>query len=202
MPHPIPEGMTSTMLLDQLIDYLKTQTGKAFVTIDEYAGEFNSTEIGRLGFNSPAVLVTLLGWKPPVASSRLGGPRAARARVAAFIVTKDGKGRVSRMRAAAERAELICGLLPAWRPTGCINAVSGIEAQNLYSAAVDKGGLSLWSVTWWQDIQWRYDPPALSDLTDLQEIDIASIAHTSVPAPLPSVDPLPISHDVTLAPTE
>jgi phage gp37-like protein len=193
----------SALLLDAVIAHVRAAFTTAEVReVRPYAGEFSGTEVEQVSFNAPAILVTLLGWKPG-GSERLTGRNVRVARLAAFVVTKNATGREARMREAMLLSERLCMVINAWVPDQPAALEIGpredeAQAQNLYGRAVDAKGLALWLVEWRQACK-PLLPPA--QMWDLLAIDITD--HTrqgTVPATIAPPGTLSVTEDVRFNP--
>lgn len=165
----------SAALLQAAVDHIRTGfTRQEVATVQVYGGEFSAAEVTRLSFSCPAVLVTVLGWQPTGADSRLRGKHARAVRLAAFVVTKHVR-REDRMAEAMTIAGRLCVLLRRWVPANSlpINAAplnDAPTAENLYGRAVDEQGMALWLVDWTQDAEPK--PGEGAELFDLVRVDI------------------------------
>lgn len=175
----VPE-LKGLQLLDALKDEIKAKAGKLFTSVEDYGGQFDEDEIGAKSFNAPAAFTACLGWrKVPKSGGYLTGRYVWELRLAVFIVTKE-KTREARMRAAMARAEVVSRLVNGWDQPACAGKAEGVMAENLYNRKLDKQGLALWMVAWWQEAEF---PKVLPELHDLVEVDMETHAVTSVPAP-------------------
>ncbi|MCT9014615.1 DUF1834 family protein [Cupriavidus gilardii] len=172
--------LKSLELLDTLKDEIRAKAGKLFDTIEDYGGQFDEDEVSAKSFNAPAAFTACLGWRKVLKSGTyLSGRYVWELRLAVFIVTKE-KTREARMRAAMSRAEVVSRLVNGWAQPECTGKPEGVMAENLYNRKLDKQGLALWMVAWWQEAEF---PKALPELRDLVAVDIETNAVTSVPAP-------------------
>ncbi len=189
----------SARLLDAIKDRIKQRTGKLFVQVEDYGGEFSAEEIDHKSFTAPAAFVSCLGWQKVPQGKYLGGKHIWRGRIAIFVATKDAK-RDARMRNAMLRADVLTTLFSDWQPDKHANICAGkaenISAENLYSRNVDKKGLALWMVDWWQEIEMA--PPVLP-LPDLEKVALHSTAQTSVDAALnPAPTEITVTHQLEM----
>lgn len=190
----------SAVLLQAAVDLIRDHfTKQEVATVDRYGGEFNAAEVERLSFASPAVLVTVLGWRPPTERSRLRGRHARAVRLAAFVVSKKA-ARSERMAEAMTLASRLGVLLRTWVPRATLPIhVAALQdapsAENLYTAAIDKQGLALWLVDWWQDAEPK--PGDGAELFDLVRVDIHDTTHQgAAPAPVPGPTGLVVTEQV------
>jgi phage gp37-like protein len=203
----------SALLLERVIAEVRAQfTRQEAATVQAYGGEFSAQEIDKLSFNSPAILITVLGWSPhvPDATSRLATRQARDARLAAFVVTKHAK-RELRMQQAMLLAEKLALVLRAWRPECLAGDAMQMdvlteepECENLYGRAVDKAGLALWLVSWRQVVS-----PLATDapLGDWLRLELESLARAAAPAAAPTpvppelIDKPVVTHELDIATT-
>lgn len=157
--------MSAVALLDQAVAFVRASfTKQQVVTVRAYAGEFSAAEVGKVSYNCPAILVTLLGWKKPGPDSRLTGRHAKNHRLVAFVVTKNAKSREARMAEAMALAEALSVVLRQWMPMQQEPYKSALQAldvtvlglddeascENLYNRTIDEQGQALWMVDWYQ----------------------------------------------------
>ncbi|MCW5300871.1 hypothetical protein DXT88_22115 [Herbaspirillum lusitanum] len=174
--------MNSGKLLDEIKTHIKANTVKLFATIEDYGGEFSSDEIDVKSFNAPAVFVAALGWRKIERGKTLGGKEIWRARIALFVATKHSD-RNKRMREAMERTEVLTALFQGWRAEICSGPPEEIMAENLYNRAVDKKGMALWMVGWWQEVEFKkQQQPNAPVLPDMKQVEISTTGKTHVPA--------------------
>lgn len=183
----------SVVLLDQVKAYIRASFSKTeAVTVEAYAGEFGAPDMEKVSYTCPAIFVTVLGWQPLHEGHRMTSKYARSVRVAAFVVAKHAK-RDQRMRGAMALAEKLCLVMRQWMPdnsTATLINVGPLEddatAENLYSAAVDKLGQSVWLVDWHQAVK----PIAGSDgkpaLYDWLTVAIEDTARITEPAAAPA----------------
>lgn len=195
----------SSQLLDAAVSYLRASFTRAQVAeLRAYGGEFNAAEVMATSYSCPAVLVTVLGWRPQPQPQRLAGRFVRAARLAAFVCFKHAQ-REERLRGAALLAEALCIKLKAWKPddTGLQVDIASLHveptAENLYGRAIDAKGQALWLVTWEQEFRsLRPD----SELYDLLAIEIESLAVQGNPPATPADDgPAPtVTHELNFTP--
>ncbi|OYZ76088.1 MULTISPECIES: hypothetical protein [unclassified Polaromonas] len=209
--------MSAVALLDQAVAFIRASfTKQQVVTVRPYAGEFSATEVGKVSYNCPAILVTLLGWKKPGAESRLTGRHAKNHRLVAFVVTKNAKSREARMAEAMALAESLSVVLRQWMPMQQQPYKSALEAldvtvlglddeascENLYNAAIDKEGQALWMVDWYQCAKGKIPlgpgRPAVDyeNLPPLTTVELTHDTHVNqIPPAPPSGDAAPTVTD-------
>lgn len=189
----------------QLLDAVLAQVRVIFsrdevLTVEEYGGQFDATEVSQASFSCPAVFVAILGWRPMKDSTRLTGKHLRQYRLAAFVVTKHPK-RELRMRQAMLIADKLGLGLKRWVPdAGPMLNIGALEdeatAENLYSRAIDTKGLALWLVDWRQCTQPGASGP--EQVYDLVSIELADLVHQGR-LPAPAAPPPPaILHPVTV----
>ncbi|KAB7624323.1 hypothetical protein [Alkalilimnicola sp. S0819] len=139
---------------------------------EAHGGRFDEKELRRYALRAPAVLVAVRRI-PALAAENEITPTLT---CAAFVVTRDARGR-PRDAAGLALVEALLqvvanntwGLDWAHRP-------QRLEADNLYSAALDKQGVALWGVAWQQavDLAPEVDSATLADfITHHQDYDLA-----------------------------
>jgi len=196
MSYELPELATSD-LLKTLNASIQTKLGRFFKDVTIYGGEFGVDDVPRLSFDCPAALSTCVGWRKKAVGSYLSGFDVWEVRVAVFVVTKGAK-REQRLQDAMDRAELISRLTRDWRGEGCLGKPEGQVAENLHSPKLDKAGLALWMVAWWQEAAFPHRLP-LPELPELDEIDIDSSASPVATEAAPPVLPdLVVEHEVRM----
>lgn len=157
--------MSAVILLEQAVAFVRASFPKSRVAeVREYAGEFSAAEAKGVSYNCPAILITVLGWKPTGEGERLTGRHAKNHRMAAFVVTKHAKSREARMKEAMVIAEDLAVLLRQWAPMAQEPYATAIKAlgltivgldqeatcENLHNPAIDAQGQALWLVDWYQ----------------------------------------------------
>jgi len=171
-------------LLDALKAEIKAKTGKLFLSVEDYGGQFDEDEIDAKSFTAPAAFTACLGWRKVPKGTYLSGKYVWEARIAVFIVTK-GASRPQRGRDALIRADAVTRIVTAWSQPQCIGRPEAVMAENLYSRKLDKKGLALWMVGWWQEVEFEHGMPIVApeDMPELSQVVIESTAATQVPAP-------------------
>lgn len=194
----------SVLLLNAAVDYIRAQYTRAEVAeVRPYGGEFSGAELQHTSYNCPAILVTVLGWKPEPQSRRLGGRDVRGVRMAAFVVCKHAK-QAQRMAQAMTLAERLCLDLKAWTPLqlDLPMAIGPLEqepvAENLYGRAIDAKGQALWLVGWEQCVKPTVPLPQLYDLLAIEIDDITHQGTAPVPSPAPA-PALVVTEDVAFA---
>lgn len=205
--------MSAVALLDEAVAFIRASfTRQQVATVRPYAGEFSASEMPKISYNCPAILITVLGWKDPESGSRLTGRHAKKHRVVAFVLCKNSKSREARMTEAMAISEALCVVLRQWAPmtqepyAARLNAlgvtVMGLDgeatAENMYGRAVDDAGQALWMVDWYQCAKGVIPlgpvRPAVAydDLPALEHVVIEDSVHVNqTPATPPSGDAAP-----------
>lgn len=169
----------SALLLQATQAYLREQfPPKDLATLQPYGGEFGGEDLGKVSFNCPAILLTVLGWQPvPTGQgSRLVGRNVRNVRMAAFVAFKHAK-REARMLGAMNLADRLSQALTRWRPNTQAQPYTlapldeDAACENLYGQKVDKAGMALWLVDWQQAVT-PAPGTSWSDLHDLLHIEI------------------------------
>lgn len=197
----------SATLLDQTISYLRAQfTREQVADVRPYGGEFNAAEVGQLSYNCPALLVTVLGWKPDHSSERLPGRDVRGVRMACFVAFKHAE-RTKRMQGAMLLAQMVALKLKAWKAgalAGLPEALAPLEeeptAENLYGRAIDAKGQALWLVSWEQCVKPLVPVGTLYDLLAVEIIDTTRQGVAPDPAPGPAAPALVVTEEVNFAP--
>lgn len=190
----------SAHLLAAAIDHVRASFTRAQVAeVRTYGGEFSGDELAQIPFRPPAILLTVLGWRPVHKGHRLTGRMAREVRMAAFVVS-NLVDREKRMSQAMQIAEALCIALRTWAPDSTDQPVllAGLDddphAENLYGRAVDAKGLALWLVDWRQCVKPVLELPQLFDLTAIDITD-HTVQGTGAAAPAPGVAPT-VTEDV------
>jgi len=114
----------------------------------EHGGSIDLTELKRIATKTPALMVSCLG----IPSQEMqGGTNACDVQFALFVVAAN-TGKAARDIAALAMVEAIMVDLPTTCFVGANKVPRGIAATNLYSAALDKQGVSLWAIRWRQEV--------------------------------------------------
>lgn len=196
----------SVLLLDQVIAHVRGAfTVSEVREVRAYAGEFSGTEIPQVSFSAPAILITVLGWKPS-RNSRLTGRNVRLVRLAAFIVTKNATNREARMRDAMLLSERLGITLSLWVPSDTAALSIGpleadAQAQNLYSRAVDDKGLALWMMDWEQACKPLLQPAQMWDLLAIEITDHTRQGLIPGSAAPTATGPLKVTEDVRFTTT-
>lgn len=112
----------------------------ALGTLKTHSGRFGLAEVKRLANATPAVLVSVLRLtKQPSAIARWN------ATMALFVLTRDQLD-LPRDESAISISEFLCHWLDG-RQFVYGQAVTDIDAQNLYASELESLGLSLWGIT-------------------------------------------------------
>lgn len=137
--------MTLIELRTAIITDLQTRLG-AGVKVAGHGGRFGADELQRYGAVAPAALVSILGLADLQAQ---GSTIDATVACAVLIVTADRPGLARDLGALA----IVTTLAPALPGNDFgldISGATGVRADNLYSATVDKLGVALWALSWRQ----------------------------------------------------
>lgn len=164
--------MTLSEILDTIAAAIRAAL-PALKSCEAHGGRFDAQELMRVAAKAPALFVAITR----VNNLRLEyGERKAELMFAGFIVTKDTPG-ADRAQMALTILQALAGIIPdnRWNIDGAESLPTNIEAQNLFSAALDKKGVAMWAISWRQTfaIAQEVDVAALNDfLTAHIEHDI------------------------------
>lgn len=196
----------SVVLLNAAVEHIRAAFTRTDVAeVRAYGGEFSGAELDHTSYTCPAVLVTVLGWKPELQSRRLGGRDVRNVRMAAFVVAKHAK-REARMAQAMTLAERLCLVLKAWQPLqlDLPTALGPLEAEpvaeNLYGRAIDAKGQAMWLVGWDQCVKPTVPLPQLYDLLAVEIDDTTHEGIAPVPSPAPAAAGLQVTEAVAFSP--
>lgn len=196
----------SAFLLTAVLDRLRGAFTRAdLAEVRAYGGEFNSAEFDSTSYTCPAVLVTVLGWKPEPQSRRLSGRDVRSVRMAAFVVAKHAK-REARLTVAMTLAERVAMVLRQWHPGDLDLPVllGPLEAEpvceNLYSRAIDAKGQAMWLVSWEQCCKPLVPPSQLYDLLSIDITDTTRQGTAPETTAPPAPTPISVSEQVDFAP--
>lgn len=127
-------------------------------TVERHIGRFNEPDDIKHWMSSKDGGIRICAQRV-VAMQNQGSRLIGTVEFAAFVFCADQFGY-----AKDQRAELIAGRLAkalmikgGWVGTSASSAPEGARMDNLYTTAIDKLGLAIWSVTWRQD--WPLDEP-------------------------------------------
>lgn len=115
-----------------------------------HRGPFTLADVKRIATRSPALVVACLGMPR---ASREGVFTVCEAAWGVFVITTDKAG-IKRDDLSMTLAESVTALVSTERWGGhAMKAASDISSANLYSVALDKEGVALWSVRWRQAVE-------------------------------------------------
>jgi hypothetical protein len=162
--------ITFTAIRDSAIEQIKTAFagygGKLYVAA--HPGRFDEAEIKRLAARAPAILTSFMRYSDGGHSIDFVSWVTCRA---------DGKDRLY-----DGALNLVSALIPVIRDLDCewsMDRPDGIEAECLYSGALDQINVTLWGVRW----RWRVQEPVLENgeggvpLFDLGDFEGYDAAH-------------------------
>lgn len=126
----------------------------------EHGGTFDLGELKRVATRMPAVVIVCLGVTD---FERQAGAVIANSIFAAFVVAANTL-KAQRDVAALALVEEIAVELPfqTWDHKAA-KAPTGVVATNMYSAALDKEGVTIWAIRWNQQVQLEHRTPAEYD---------------------------------------
>lgn len=150
--------------------------------VDSHGGRIDLAELRRFAAAAPAVFVAVLGVADAERTST--GEFVLTASVAAFLVTIDKPGQ-PRDAAGLTLATAILQVVPGndWGLEE-VGLPESIRAENLYTSAMDKAGVTLWGVTWRQKFYaGALTPAVLDDLKTFHaDWDVGETANTPEPS--------------------
>ena len=121
------------------------------VHCDSHGGRFDLNELRRVSSKAPAVYVATLGFSNLKESS---GAYEAIVAWGAFVVAKD-QPKVKRDQVALAIVDMLSLIIPGnnWGLDAVLGSPERIQADNLFSALIDKAGVAMWAITWRQHMQ-------------------------------------------------
>ena len=140
---------------------------------EAHGGRFDAKELQRVSTKSPAVLVAITR---ATGIDLVHGQRAGELTFAAFVCTRD-TAEATRADMALQILDGLAGIIPGnrWGLDDAQSEPRSINAQNLFSAGVDRQGVALWGVSWTQSfvLSTDVDMDALNDfLTTVVDYDL------------------------------
>lgn len=193
----------SVHLLEATVAHVRAAFTKQEVAdVRAYGGEFSAAEVGQVSYACPAILITVLGWRPETQSRRLPGRGVRAVRMGAFVVYAHAR-REERLHGAMVLAERLVLTLATWRPESAgqpveiapLDESETPAAENLYGRAIDAKGQALWLVDWTQCIKPTVPAEQLYELTRIDITD--NTRRGDVPAaPAPAPAPLTVTEDI------
>jgi hypothetical protein len=163
--------MSFLSLRTAIVDAIKA--GVSIInTCEGHGGRFSIDELKRYSVRSPAVLVCNLDGK----TRNEGGSKVSSRRWAVFIITR-GISQKKRDAQVIVIVQEVLELIPnnRWGDTNA-HIPQDIVDKNLFSADIDKLGVSLWVITWEQGYDIEKSTSGLDDFESLYgEWDMAPI---------------------------
>lgn len=154
---------------DAIVASLSTALGQP-VDVETHPGRFNAQELRRYSKKAPVVLVAAMS--VPTFEDE---PRPGQAVVqwAAFVVTKDAPGN-SRDAQAITLSEAVMQHIRRndWGNSD-VSKPERVNAENLYSAEIDKVGVAMWAVSWRQKVAMQ----PVKDVSELADFALYSATH-------------------------
>ncbi|BBF92360.1 phage protein Gp37 [Blastochloris tepida] len=136
-------------LLDAVVDGLAAKVPQ-LKSVEAHGGTFDEAEIRRFSAAAPAAKVAILGtgrWQRDH-SGRFVIP----VRLVVVVATRDGADAKRDRRALALVMAIAAALDGNRWGLDQVGRPDAIEAESLYSGAIDKTGLGLWQIAWTQDL--------------------------------------------------
>jgi hypothetical protein len=142
--------MSLETLRNGVVETLDTATPKN-VHCASHGGRFDLQELRRVSSKAPAIYVASLGFSNLKESS---GSYEATVAWGAFIVAKDQRG-AKRDQVALAIVDMLSLIVPdnSWSLDETLGAPERVQADNLFSALIDKAGVAMWAITWRQHMQ-------------------------------------------------
>jgi hypothetical protein len=164
--------MSLVALRDAIVESIESNIS-TFRAVQGHGGRFSLEEIKRVSLQEPSCLVAVFGGR----TRRIGGVCGlCDAEVVAFIITK-GSSVSARDRAAPALAEAVAQLAieNTWGCDFTKAPEDGVMINNLYLPDIDRHMVSLWSVSWTQQVEiGTFDLTTLDDFNRLNvQTDIA-----------------------------
>ena len=170
-------------LLEAIVADVRAQLPK-LRSCEVHDGRWDAAEVRRWTIRAPAVLVAWLG----TPRTEIPGERwtDCEQQLAAFVVTRDSVirgAKLTRGEAARSIVDWLLLYIPRARwGLARIGPATDLRAQNLYSGAVDKKGVAMWSVMWRQILRLETAadgtcPPLPEEIYSSAEEDPHEIIH-------------------------
>jgi hypothetical protein len=167
---------------------LRADPRLAGVTVFEHGGDYDLHEVKRYASRTPAVIVSLVRVE---CETDHGGIPLADILTVCMVLTADKKGLnkdISSMDVAHALLNILCRQpLTDWGLND-LGPPNDVKAANCYDKDIDAEGISLWSVSWCQDVELSAHAPLTSPEDDLNAIHATyDIAPRDNDAPLGEV---------------
>jgi phage gp37-like protein len=142
--------MSLETLRTGVVNKLNTSTPKS-VHCDSHGGRFDLNELKRVSSKAPAAYVATLGFSN---LKELSGTYEATVAWGVFVVAKDQRG-AKRDQVALSIVDMLSLILPGnnWSLDESLGTPERIQADNLFSALIDKAGVAMWAITWRQHME-------------------------------------------------
>lgn len=123
------------------------------VSIADHPGRFTEAELGALITKKRSIRIAI----EQIPEIAILGPGTHRATliISAFIICSDTTG-TDRHRSAINLAEILLKVLPhnRWQSEHLTAVLPGsIQADNLYSADIERKGVAIWAIAWQQSVK-------------------------------------------------
>jgi hypothetical protein len=167
---------------------LRADPRLAGVTVFEHGGDYDLHEVKRYASRTPAVIVSLVRAE---CETDHGGIPLADILTCCMVLTSDKKGLhkdISSMDVSHALLNILCRHpLPDWGLDD-LGPPNDVRALNCYNKDIDAEGISLWAVSWCQDVELSPFAPLVSPTDDLNAIHVTyDIAPRDNDAPLGEV---------------
>lgn len=186
---------------DEIVARLATGFAGRLREVDHKPARFDDEELARILTMAPAAYVAFLGWTR--------GDFALQGAFGVYLVASNASGERARRRGdpatigAYEMAEVATRLLEGWAPASAAGAIQVRACENLFGAAFEKAGRSVYGLTLWAPLP-VLDAPSEGEIATLDRF-LTFNAQWDVPphgnvGPLPPPAPNPDAEDRVLPP--
>lgn len=160
--------------IKSVINQIETAFKNDLKTVKAYGGTVSASETQRSSFSCPAVFIALQSFSSINTTS---GDFGINANLVAFVLTKDNKGRDTRMLQAAELSGRLAELITSQRfePDCAIEKAVLTGVTNNYGEAIDKKSMALFTVSWSQNLSTSRNDFAPRQLVDLQSLCVQAV---------------------------
>lgn len=175
---------------DEIVARLRTGFEGRLREVDSKPARFTAEELERILSAAPAAYVAFLGWTRNARAQRVGS-------FGVYLVAAHAAGERARRRGddatigAYEMSEIATGLLERWLPPSAAGAVTVTGAENLFAAAFEKLGRTVYGLALTMLLP-EGTTPKDGDLTPFvtfnAQWDVPPIGNVGSPPPAPNPD--------------